>query len=196
MSRVTSHAQGERHCKQCGGSMDGKQKKQKFCSNRCMADSYKKDPLVAFHEKVDKGPHPKGCWIWSGAKENHGYGHFRTGGKDYRAHRYSYELSFGAIPKRMCVMHTCDVMPCVNPAHLRLGTHAENMADCLAKGRHTCGEKNGKALMTPEIVLKLRAEYQGGGPGRPSNIKELVSKYGFKQHTILAAVKGRSWRHL
>lgn len=187
-------------CVRCGALMTRERlgsnfNKNRYCSLPCFKETLRKNPVAAFLEKIDKGPHPKGCWLWTGAKENHGYGHFRHGSKDYRAHRYGYQLAKGPIPKGMHVLHSCDVMPCVNPAHLRLGTHAENMADCKAKGRQTYGERNPSATMTAETALKLRAEYRRTARNR-SNAKELAAKYGIRYATVAAVIARRSWRHI
>lgn len=88
-----------------------------------------------FWARVVKGD---GCWVWTGARNAQGYGRMTAGsrGAGYlRAHRVSWELANGPVPKGLWVLHRCDNPPCVNPAHLWLGTRLDNMRDCSAKGR-------------------------------------------------------------
>ena len=77
-----------------------------------------------------------GCWIWMAGRFDTGYGSFWLNGTDVRAHRVAYELYVGAIPEGMWVLHRCDIRECVNPDHLFLGTHQDNMDDMARKGRH------------------------------------------------------------
>lgn len=93
-------------------------------------------PEERFYRRVNK---TEGCWIWTGKVENSGYGRFQIGGKGsphVSVHRFAYTLAHGTIPEGMVVMHSCDTPLCVNPAHLSVGTHAQNTADMFAKGRH------------------------------------------------------------
>lgn len=82
------------------------------------------------------------CWEWQGCKIKDNYGAVTYNGEHYLTHRLSYELFFGEFDKNLCVCHKCDNPPCINPNHLFLGTHTENMADMRNKGRAYVPTKN------------------------------------------------------
>jgi hypothetical protein len=88
---------------------------------------------LALHSKDG----PNGCRLWTGGLTGRlGYGTLNIAGKTVGAHRAAWMVAHGPIPKRMCVCHRCDVRHCINPDHLWLGTHQQNIADRVAKGRH------------------------------------------------------------
>lgn len=93
-----------------------------------------------FLKSVEKGE-PGACWIWTGARASNGaYGKVRHKGELWPAHRAAWDFFVGEIPIGMCVCHRCDTPLCVNPKHLFLGTHLDNMQDMAAKGRSkSCG---------------------------------------------------------
>lgn len=82
------------------------------------------DREALFWAKVSKTP---ACWKWRGCRDEDGYGRFSAGDYGARAHRFSYELANGPIPAGLEVDHLCGNPSCVNPAHLELVTHAENL---------------------------------------------------------------------
>lgn len=93
-------------------------------------------PLIVakFWSRVDIPRKDALCWTWTAAKIK-GYGTMNVGGKNCGAHRIAWELFNGPIPDGLHACHHCDNPSCVNPSHIFLGTHQDNMADKQAKGR-------------------------------------------------------------
>lgn len=106
----------------------------------------------------------EGCWGWKFKLSPNGYTKFRYGGSCTSGHRVSWMIHNGAIPPGMFVCHICDVKSCVNPEHLFIGTHNDNMRDMVKKGRgrNLAGEDNGNAILTVEKVKKIRRLLRSG----------------------------------
>ena len=106
-----------------------------------------------------------GCWLWRGHKYDSGYGAIKVFGEMSSSHRLSYELHHGPIPQGAHILHSCDVKSCVNPDHLRAGSHVENMAEAGERGLMRSGKDHpmyGKSNPRPKQanrVLVLGVEY-------------------------------------
>lgn len=136
-----------------------------------------------------------GCWLWRGALNQKGYGSIQEGGKGSKrvaTHRLSYQLANGPVPDGLFVLHKCDVPNCVNPDHLWLGTHEDNMRDMREKGRASTdapkGTHNGKALLNEGIVRYIRAS--------PLGHAALSRELGVSPNCIRGVRTGRTWSHV
>lgn len=148
----------------------------------------KKIYIDRFWTKVKKTDN---CWLWTGSIINSGYGRFCVYGHKI-AHRISWIIHNGEIPKGLWVLHHCDNPPCVNPKHLFLGNARDNTQDMLSKNRNRVpiGEKAYGAKLTSNDVIDIRKL------GRLQNCAETARKYGVAENTIWRAVNGVSWKHI
>lgn len=128
------------------------------------------------------------CWEWTGSCNKHGYGRYAEEGSHVLAHRKSFELFVGPIPEGMQVLHRCDNPPCINPFHLFLGTHRDNMADMFAKGRgrRLAGEENPNSKLKYRDVLEIRSSIL---PRR-----ELADRFGVSGQLIRLVQLGKVWK--
>lgn len=130
-----------------------------------------------------------GCWIWTAATRN-GYGAIKYAGKMLRAHRSAYELYSGTIPDGLLVRHECDNRLCVNPDHLLLGSHANNMQDMVDRGRtpNRKGANNGQSKLTNEQVLAIRSDARSQ--------RKIAMDYGIDHTTVCDIKREKSWQHI
>ena len=142
-----------------------------------------------FWPKVSGRDNPAACWPWTGTLHGKGYGSIKLGASDGAelAHRVAYRLANGPITDGLHVLHRCDNRLCCNPAHLFLGTNADNMRDRDAKGRGTkppvhSGETHHKATVTDAQVAEIRAA--------TGTLKDIAARFGMSPSQIGALRRG------
>lgn len=149
-----------------------------------------------FWSKVERRQ-PNECWPWLGSrvlKSPRGpeYGQFKLPhGRTTSAHRLSWQINYGAIPSGLFVCHRCDNPLCVNPTHLFLGTHKDNMADMKAKGSQAVGERVGTSRLAAETVQSIRRALAAG-----MTTREAAKAHGVSQTTSRLIGAGIRWSHL
>lgn len=149
-----------------------------------------------FWSKVNKHPD---CWLWTGNRLKAGYGKFMISSKNgmTTAHRVSWMLHRGPIPDGMFVLHSCDNPPCVNPDHLFLGTHTDNMKDCMSKGRFrggtnpSHGESHYATKLTEESIKQIR-RLRSDGLSYP----QIASRFGITDTSARNIVIRHTWKHI
>lgn len=155
---------------------------------------------IRLARRLDKTSSAAGCWEWGGCRDKNGYGRIGTGtsrGTRY-AHRVALALHLGideAGLGEQLVCHHCDNPPCCNPAHLFLGTNADNLGDMARKGRAPCtitlGESNGRSKLTVAAVIAIRSRAATGEPQ-----KSLADEFGVSKTTIQGVVYRKAWSHI
>ena len=136
-----------------------------------------------FMSRVDSTPTERGCRLWIGNSAR--YGDFSIDGEVFSAHRVSQVLFVGPIVDDLHVLHRCDVPLCVHPAHLFLGTEADNHADKAAKGRSARGTRNGAAKISESTVLAILA-----AAGRHQDV---AARFGVAKATVSHIKTGSQW---
>jgi len=143
------------------------------------------------------------CWPWSACKAGMGYGYFRLNGMSFTGQRVAWTIANGPVPAGLCALHRCDNPSCQNPAHLFLGTRADNLHDMWSKGRgvllpnifpelRSRGEQCRTAKLTPEKIRDIRRRYASGGVTQAV----LGKQYGVDQADISRIVAHKSWAHV
>jgi len=166
----------------------------KCCSYTCKVTTLRIPLEKRFWSKVNK---TESCWLWTAALNHGGYGLVGVW-HDWMwpAHRVSWMLHVGPIPDGLWVLHNCpggDNPACVNPAHLWLGTGADNTADMVAKGRQrgAVGENNCFAEISEQSVRDIRNLHEAG-----RTVKELAIQFAMSETGIRLIVKRKTWKHV
>lgn len=130
------------------------------------------------------------CIEWQKGRSLDGYGRVKYRNERYSAHRLSWILTKGEIPKGKSVLHRCDNPPCINPDHLFIGDNFDNMADRKAKGRAPSqkGSANGHARLTNDIVVAIR--------NAEGTQKSIGIRFGVSQATVSYLKTKKRWPHI
>jgi hypothetical protein len=140
---------------------------------------------------------PEQCWLWAAGQFARGYGGVWDRGKMRKVHRVAYETVHGQdSADGFVVRHKCDVRNCVNPAHLELGTQADNVRDMNERGRQVTpkGEAHPRAKLTEDDVRTIRSMYVYGSSdlGRPG----LARRFGVSPQAIGDIITRKGWPHV
>lgn len=148
-------------------------------------------PTERFWAKVDIKSNNE-CWNWTGIRRKGGYNQIRINKKNILTHRFSWELHFSKIPDESFVLHKCNNPSCVNPNHLKLGTHEDNMKYMIECNRQArcCGENNGNSKLTINQVKKIRIL-----KGKFTQ-KQIAKIFDVKYQTISDIHRNKIWRHV
>jgi HNH endonuclease len=203
-------------CEWANGAISHGQHLHHTCGNRACVRPAHLVPLTergrwppntaeVFWERVARGE-PAACWLWTGTINVQGYGVFKYQRSFWQTHRLAWTLACGEIPTGLCVLHRCDVPLCCNPAHLFLGTQAENVADKVAKGRQSRGDAHwrrhperiarGEHLpqhrLSEKDVRAIRLLYEAGIYTYP----ELAQLFCCSTQAVANVVLRRTWTHV
>ena len=140
-----------------------------------------------FWSKVDKSGD---CWEWKAYRDKDGYGNISIDNKTIRAHRVSWELENGKINGELQCLHKCDNPPCVNPAHLFLGTNQDNVTDKVNKGRNPQGSQSKLSKLTDADVDEIREH------GDYFTRQEIANYYGIQKAAVQKILYYKRWNHI
>jgi len=172
-------------------------KRVRFCSNdcrftwkNCTEEEKKQHTKNKINRNVDKS---SGCWVWKGYVSKFGYALSDYDGKAVKAHRISYIIYKGEIPKNLQICHTCDNRACVNPEHLYLGTAKDNARDRDTRGRKasTLGSKNGANKLNEIQVVEIKKMLNEG-----MLQTEIAKVFNVTKANIWCIKHGLSWSHV
>lgn len=198
---------GISRCEKCGTSFKWRicnyQPNPKHCSSKCKfkwKNATKEEKLkraTVFYERhvIKK----EGCWDWNGPIDNYGYAKMtiRTGVGFNTAHRTSWIIHKGSIPKGKSICHSCDNRKCSNPDHLWLGTPKENTQDMILKGRYKenlrnqLGTKNPSSKVSEKIVCEIKKMHKNGIKGA-----EIARFFKVSANLVYDILLGKTWKHV
>jgi hypothetical protein len=137
---------------------------------------------------------PSACWVWNAGRHKFGYGQFKNGGVNCMAYKIAYIYIRGNIPDGLLVCHHCDNPPCVNPAHLFVGTYQSNMDDKTAKGRNNAskGDAHSCSILTEAKVVRMRELRQTTA----LTLEDLSDIFGVCPQTVHDIVTRKRWMHI
>lgn len=178
-------------CLYCGNQFqtlktENKRGKGKFCSRICVNKGTPRKPLSLkkiLYRNILPESNEKGCWLYTKLIMK-GCGHINIKGIKVPAHRISYEIHNGEIPKGMYICHKCDVRACVNPEHLFIGTHQDNMNDKVKKNR--AGRK-----LNYQQVINIKKRLLTG-----DSDLSISKEFNVNRQTINKIKLNQSWSHV
>lgn len=157
-------------------------------------------PALRFWSRVIITANPDKCWEWQGLLNSKGYGKVTLNKKSFTAHRLAWFYTYGEWPTSILLRHSCDNRKCCNPNHLLEGTHKDNMADALSRGRIAVGSQVPWAKLdeAKAMEIKRRCVRQPKGHNKQgaSSISALSREFNVSRRTIRMMLEGVTWRHL
>lgn len=178
MRKGTKRTFPPKPCVVCGQMMPVTSGRSTYCSWRCALDS-RLETLRS------------GCVVWTGTRDKAGYGVVTLKNTSQKAHRLSWSMVNGAIPKGLFVCHKCDHPPCCNPDHLFIGTAQDNTSDKVTKGRQQRGADTFHAKLKPKQVRAIRTRLARG-----ETATAIAKLYGVASQSIDGIAEGRYWAWL
>jgi len=147
--------------------------------------------VANFWSKINKDA-PGGCWLWTGSLRDGWHGQIGFGGKNFSTHSVAWLLLGGDIllsGSNLC--HSCDVGHCCNPAHMRIGTHADNARDKTERNRNPNGIRNGNAVLTEDQVREIRSLRASG-----MKLHAIATHFKVSRSAVKFILYGKTWTHV